>query len=199
MNKQRKQIMIQRIAIPLCLLAFTAPAATQECYPDSTLSAPQSRFTINADETVTDLWTGLIWQRCPLGTHLDTRGTTTPMDDICFLSGVHEYDWGGALQAAQSLNDGGGFAGAVNWRLPNVKELMSITEQACVDPAINQLVFPNIVTDGSPGILIQTPWTSSPVDSNGTQYVASTVSFYNGTFNYDGVENSNGVRLVRDP
>ncbi len=193
--------MIQRIAIPLCLFAFTVPATAQQCHPDVRLSAPLSRFTINADETVTDLWTGLIWQRCPLGTSLDTRGTTTPADDICSVSGVHEYDWGGALQAAQNLNDGGGFAGAVNWRLPNVKELMSITEQACIAPAINQLVFPNVAMDNNQGMLFsQSQWTSTPTgSSSNTHYSSRTVSLYSGRFNYDGVEKTNGVRLVRDP
>lgn len=47
--------------------------------------------------------------------------------------------WQPALQAAETHT----FAGYSDWRLPNKNELASIVEEACVNPAINTLAFPN--------------------------------------------------------
>jgi hypothetical protein len=60
-----------------------------------------------------------MWMRCALGQNWN--GAT------CTGSG-QAYTWQAALQAAE----GSSFAGYSDWRLPDIKELSSIVEQACV-------------------------------------------------------------------
>lgn len=128
------------VMIPAVLVA--APVAAQICSSSIDPTAPMSRYTVHDDGTVTDDATGLRWQRCPAGFTLDDGGTPLDYtDDACDSSGTETLDWQGALQAAQSQNSGGAFN---DWRLPNVKELMSLVERQCAAPAVNMSIFPDM-------------------------------------------------------
>jgi hypothetical protein len=95
-------------------------SAMAACKDSITASTPDSRFTVNGDE-VTDHQTGLVWQHCTLG----RTGST------CSGGTNETYTWQEALQEGDGT-----------WRLPNVKELMSIMEDRCSSPAINATIFP---------------------------------------------------------
>ncbi len=75
-------------------------------------------FNDNGNKTVTDNITGLIWQQ----------------EDNDSL-----YTWENALSYCESL----ALAGKSDWRLPNVRELESIVDEATYHPAINTTYFPN--------------------------------------------------------
>ena len=93
------------------------------------------------------------------------------------------YTWEQALEAAASnaLNS------TSDWRLPNIKELASIVEEACYGPAINLELFPDTPSDDF--------WSSSPdaYDSRSAWYVY----FYSGYGGSHGRDDSEYVRLVR--
>ena len=128
----------------LGLLAATAQA--QSCDASLPLAAPDSRYQ-QAGATVLDKTTGLVWLRCPLGMNWD--GTT------CTGTGTRAtFTWQQDLQQADTSTA----AGYSDWRLPNVKELTSLVEPACVSPAINLRVFPD-----TPGTWF---WSSSPYVGN---------------------------------
>jgi hypothetical protein len=74
-------------------------------------------FTDNGNGTVTDQRTGLMWQQGEPGS----------------------MTWGAALVHCEGLSLGG----HTDWRLPNVKELESITDDARYNPAIDTTYFPN--------------------------------------------------------
>ena len=124
-------------------------AVGQYCDYASTLAtAPARRFIDNHDGTVTDLGTGLQWKRCSegqiwMGSFCDRTATT--------------HSWQGAL----NLADGATYAGKDDWRLPNVKELASIIEEACYYPAFNETVFPD-----TPGADVWTSSSVAPISSN---------------------------------
>lgn len=125
-------------------IAAVTPLAAQTCSDRIDPIAPLVRYTQHDDGTVTDRRTGLRWQRCPAGFTLDDGGTPLDYgDDNCDATGATTTDWQGALQAAESLNNGGGFAGFTDWRVPNIKELMSTVEHQCASPAVNLIVFPD--------------------------------------------------------
>ena len=84
---------------------------------------PAPRFTDNLDGTVTDSLTGLIW-----------------LQDANCASFGSPIDFQDALSAANGLSQGfcglldGSFAG--DWRLPNVKELLSLCDYSETGPAL---------------------------------------------------------------
>jgi len=102
---------------------------------------PNTRYQIlNNGSEVKDLKTRLIWQRCSVGqtwTGSSCEGEAT------------SYTWPHALAAVK--------AGDSLWRLPNIKELYSLVNIACYNPAINEPIFPN-----TPNAAY---WSSSPLPS----------------------------------
>ncbi len=157
--------------IAVALLALSAAVQAETCNPAMTRKAPDSRYTVQAGGTeVLDTQTGLLWQRCSLGQ--SWNGTT-----CAGSAGV--YTWQSALQAAHDLGNG--------WRLPNVRELQSLVEDACTSPSINEALFPGTVSSFY--------WTSSPYAGNGSS--AWIVYFYFGITYYHYKNDGYYVRVVR--
>ena len=164
------------LAIGLCLMTLLNTSASEAaCNLNVTPSSPDSRFVTNADGTVLDDDTKLIWMRCSLGQSWDGSSCSgTPS----------EVDWQTALSEAQEFE----FAEYSDWRLPDIKELSSIVEQQCYNPSINETVFP-----GTPA---EQYWTSSPYISSAVY--GWNVSFYLGYNHHDKKTKPLLVRLVRD-
>lgn len=162
------------IKLSTCLLATTmtfSSLAAQGCNDRVPASTPNSRFTVNSDNTVTDLATGLMWQRCTVG----QSGTD------CSGGRKKYLQWDNALKAAEEST----VAGYSDWRLPNIKELTSILERRCYQPAMNLTIFPN-TPDG------RIYWSSSPfAQSNMSVWIAYT------EYGYDYEENKRDYNLVR--
>jgi hypothetical protein len=78
-----------------------------------------AHFTDNGNGTITDNLTNLLWQKIP-----NTTAST----------------WEDALKYAENLT----FANASDWRLPNIKELQSISDESITKPSINKAFFPSI-------------------------------------------------------
>lgn len=127
----------------LCLFCFIISyvATSQTCLPDFDASAKVDEFVDNANGTVADATLGLVWMSCSLGQVWD--------NETC-NGDASELTWQQALQAAHGYE----YAGQLGWRVPNMKELASLTERSCVRPAINELFFPNTSSDDY--------WTSTP-------------------------------------
>ncbi len=77
------------------------------------------RFIDNGDGIITDLYSGLTWQKS--------------------LS-ASTYTWENALNYCESLT----LAGYSDWRLPNIKELQSLSDPALKNPAISSAYFQNL-------------------------------------------------------
>lgn len=133
-------------------------------------------FVTSADGSeVTDQKTGLIWRHCSEG--MSWNGSTCTGIPVTF---THEA----ALQraAAQAASTG------VAWRLPNVKELTSISDKNYAEPTIDSAVFPSTPSGDF--------WSSTPYAAydNWAWYVSFMVG------NVDGFHSRNQgsyVRLVR--
>jgi len=163
-----------RLSLFLYLMAVSLAIGAQTC--NGTLTAPDSRYAVAANGmTVLDQQTGLIWARCPNGMNWDGAACTGK---------ATTYTWQKALTAADTST----LAGYTDWRLPNVRELASLVEPGCVDPALNTRIFPN-----TPGTDF---WSSSPYV--GSVYVAWYVYFNDGYVSYGGARGlADAVRLVR--
>ena len=119
--------------------------------------------TDNDDGTVTDHATGLTWQQ--------TDDDTT-------------RNWEETLSYCEELD----FAGEVDWRLPNIRELESIVDRDAGDPAINSSfsVAKNPVY-----------WSSTTFGGNTDE--AWDVNFNYGIVDYGDKADRHYVRCVRDP
>jgi hypothetical protein len=138
----------------ICLHTNVAVVA-QTCDPSVPATAPASRFNDNGDGTVTDRKTGLMWKQC-------MEGKT---GHGCGDGSAEVLNWQEALQRAESSD----FAGYQDWRLPNIKELNSIVERKCYNPAINLTIFPNTPSSAKNEKIAF--WTGTPSTSNSKTWV----------------------------
>lgn len=102
------------------------------------VSAPTTiaaRFLDNKNGTTTDQLTGLIWQQVP----------------------TDSMTWEQALIAAEALSLGGSSL----WKMPNIKELQSISEATIYNPSINKTYFSGISTTQC--------WSSTSLSNQGTK------------------------------
>ena len=130
------------------------------------LSGP--RFTDNENGTVTDNATGLMWAK-------DGQGAG------CYNGG--SIRWAQALTYAEGLT----FAEYTDWRVPNIKELLSIVDFSKRQPAIDE-IFVNTE--------VAYYWSS-------TTYIGITaealiIYFYWGWINWQTKTDRSNLRLVRD-
>ena len=153
------------ISIVFSIALFPAMLQAQSCNNAIIPSSPTTQFQVGFDETL-DSTTNLIWKRCSVGqtwTGSSCSGVTSSLT------------WSQALAT-----------GTNGWRLPNIRELLSIVEVSCDSPAINTDIFPN-----TSNLFF---WTGSPYDNNNNAWV---VSFSDG--NDEGGDKATGraVRLVK--
>ncbi|WP_159650796.1 Lcl C-terminal domain-containing protein [Vibrio atypicus] len=154
---------MKKLTIGLALTVIsTFSMAAQECSIEFSKSAPNIRYTFNDNGTIKDKVTGLTWMRCPLGQ------TWNAAQNSCTGKPTGMF-WQAALSEVQSINDSEShslhqFAGKEKWRMPNIKELVSLAEYSCRTPALNAKAF-----NGA--------YTSRTIDGDVTAYVWSNNHF----------------------
>lgn len=170
--------------ISLCVSLFTVisfPTLSQICKPESiTPSHVTDQYLDNNDGTITDVVNELMWSRCSLAVGQNF------MDNDC-TEQTHFASWDEALQAVIDFNAANDSA-YDNWRLPNIKELGSLVERSCYDPAIDQEYFPSTPSE---------PYWSNTFNTMGvysdTYIKGLLIDFKNGS----GVIDETGNRLIR--
>ncbi len=168
------------VPVAALLLASSAVSAQQTCGAAAvTRTQPSERFDDQGDGTVIDRATKLMWMKCVLG--------QTPAAGGCAGNAIAPT-WDDAKAEAQALNRGGRLFFS-DWRLPQVRELATITEPACENPRTNVAVFP--ATPPAPH------WTATSRAG-----AASTTTIYALSFGAEGVQlldksDRAHVRLVR--
>jgi hypothetical protein len=89
-------------------------------------STQENRFVRNNDGTVFDRFSGNTWMQCSLGQKWK--------DGTCYGNAQKV-----SLPTAQTVIK----KNYPNWRLPRLNELTAILELRCINPSINQVIFPN--------------------------------------------------------
>ena len=125
---------------------------------------PILRWMDNNDGTATDLVTHLVWQQ---------TGSEMKMT------------WEQALDHAEEMT----LAGQENWRLPNIKELRTLTDLTRTNPAVDLAAFPDFQSDDY--------WSSTTLAGHTDR--AWTTNFRFGTVSYQPKTASLLVRCVRGP
>lgn len=200
-----KRCLVVCLAICCGAVLLAAPllakAQAQACNPNTPRTVPDTRYSAVSDGAeVKDAGTALIWQRCSAGQRWNGK--------TC-LGRTEAYAWATAQEVAgRALTSSGRasmpFPGTADrssassamvspllpaaiWRLPTHKELHTLIEQACRNPAINTVWFP--------GTRAGFYWSASTFsdDSN----FAWGVDFSDGSGSYDAKAGAYSVRLVR--
>lgn len=162
----------------LTLLLAANLAVGQVCY-DSDLVETTATDDFVVDDsvgTVLHIKTGLMWSRCNLGQIWQASSKT--------CSGVSsQITWQEALLLAEQST----LASYDDWRLPNVKELATLVERSCVDPAMNISLFPSALAENY--------WTATSQNVQ-TDYAWS-YAFYSGKNNLKQKHADLFARIVR--
>jgi hypothetical protein len=133
--------------------------SAQSCREQFIPNSSAADFEDHGDGTLTDRRSGLTWSRCSAGQVW--RGNTC-------AEPAAEFDWDAAETFVRGVNDRGDLFYA-DWRVPNLRELASISEVNCREPRINLEAFP-ATAEGF-------YWTSSRKLIEGPEWVAFTLSF----------------------
>jgi len=132
---------------------------------------------LNENGTVTDDQTKMTWIRCALGQTWNGKA----------CSGTAKtYSWDEANETVNKINQTG-YGGHHDWRLPLVPNLASIVERRCLNPRINEEVFP--------ATALGPFWTS--MEKMGATSFAYTIDFGEGNAGPLLKENKAHIRIVR--
>ena len=144
----------------------------------------------NGDGTITDLKTGLMWEK------LADDGSTQDQDDL--------YTWDDAFSAKVGLLNFTSYAGHDDWRVPNPKELIGILDLQTFDPAVGP-AFENactpactVTTCSCTAYLVTQGYWSSSSDAGSTAD-AWLVDFSDGSVSTALKTGTASVRAVRGP
>ncbi|MFZ3011702.1 MAG: DUF1566 domain-containing protein [Minisyncoccia bacterium] len=163
-------------------LCYNAAGATITCTDGDTALGGQDgyyqkgiapAYVDNSNGTISDGATGLMWKKCSegkTGVSCETGADTTKT-------------WTEALAVCEADTTGG----YTDWRLPNIRELLSIVDYGTAEPAINSLF--NSQSDYY--------WSSTTYLYPGFQNFAWNVGFHDGYANGDDKTDSDFVRCVR--
>lgn len=178
-TKASAVMFFRKLFLATLLVSLGSPLWAQDCHIEARASTPTERFKVHTDGTITDTKARLTWMRCSIGMHWK--------DGNCADVAV-QYEWKDAGRFITRLNDGEGYAGYKDWRLPTLKELEEIVEHRCINPAINLEVFPATLPSGY--------WSSTP-DKDYKKGVWL-VFFLHGKSYMGNVQQAWKLRLVRD-
>jgi hypothetical protein len=99
----------------------------------------------NGDGTITDLNTGLMWEKKSADGSDHDVTKTFPWSTTAVLGQATIWDWIDAINT--EVGNGIGFAGFNDWRIPNVRELQSILDYGRLNPGVDP-VFNHDVSTG---------------------------------------------------
>lgn len=156
------------------LLLFFFIFPVYACEIDNAQMHPQT------DGSVIDQQHKLTWMRCSMG--------QTWNSDRC-EGQADRLPWWDLKTDIASFNADEAFLGHTDWRLPTKKELETLIEASCFEPAINKSIFPLTASSGY--------WTSD-VYEEPTEQRAWLVFFLHGQAYFSDKSVDWFIRLLRD-
>lgn len=166
-----------------CGLSLIAGAQAYVCKYDKILNTTQAeQFVDNFDGTVTDIRFALMWSKCSVGQIYKKESNT------CTGNATNFPTWSSALLSQDTINQLNGY-GYNNWRLPNIKELGTLVERACYEPAIRTEFFPETIN----GLY----WSNTPDNRTNPELKAKVIDMTEGGEFKRNTKNEIHVRHVR--
>jgi hypothetical protein len=134
----------------------------------------KGRFEVQGAYAI-DREAGLIWQRCTVGSRWINAGCQGEPQAMSLSEAK-----------TNATKEGNG------WRLPNARELATLIDTGCGNPAIDRRVFPGMIDDGEGAIPY---WSNSPV---GVANLIAFVDFANAQIDGHSSGFALFVRFVKD-
>lgn len=188
MHKVHVKAALHRVLVAsslgLALMANANAQTSATCFFDTIRASTNTeQYFDNGDGTILDVLTGLTWSACLYGQtfNTDTQG--------CDGAPTPVANFSAAISAQESLNDSA-YAGKQDWRLPNMKELSTLIEYACIEPAMRNDIF-----DSAPSVPV---WSNTPNSQGVGPTEARVIHFADGTELVDDLATTSiYVRVVR--
>lgn len=143
-------------------MVLSLPVFSQICEPLlTTQNISEENFTFNdINGTIYDTVTELKWARCAWGQEWNADKKTCNQFPI-------KLNWQDALITANDLD----YGNETEWRLPDIKELMSIIDFQCFIPPLNTTIFPQPPASLDNGLWSSTPVQTDPVNASDSEGV----------------------------
>lgn len=171
-----------KIFFTASLLMLSSVSLAYECRTTIEATTPTENFLINPEGSVTDLRFGLVWHICTYGQVWDQASSTCKGDPKKIDS------WSEAILSQDEMNSNKAM-GHSDWRLPSIRELSTIVERKCRQPAINTEIFKGTAT----GVY----WSNTPDGIVNPQLPGRIIDFSDGLEVYRAVSPEKYVRHVR--
>lgn len=136
----RRGLSLLSALVALSVLSSCGDYRSEETCSESISRGDKGRFVVNKEGFAKDSESGVTWYRCSAGQRFS---------NFRCKGEILSLNWQEAMDYATEFSEKSG----VVWRLPTASEMQSVTEEACVAPAINHNVFPDIA--------VENHWTSS--------------------------------------
>jgi hypothetical protein len=167
----------------LLTLVCAGSAQAYECKTNVIKASTKSEnFIINGDGTITDLRFGLMWNVCTYGQSYNAGNGN------CEGEPIATENWAQAMMTQSDVNSARLY-GINDWRLPSIKELQSIVERQCRQPAINLNIFKGTVN----GVY----WSNTPDGQINNGLKGRIIDFSDGVEFYRATAPKKFVRHVR--
>jgi hypothetical protein len=181
------------VALTAVLLIPTSVALAQDCNTQMLPTTGGDRFVANGNGTVTDIQYSLMWSQCSVGQTLE--------EGKCLGEPTHFSNWSDALNGAKQAIESGEY-GYADYRVPNIKELSSLVEYSCINPAINQEFFNQtpsaIYYSSTPDTEINVNSIVNTITDNPVGIYGRIIDFKDGTEFVKDINRNRYIRLVRD-
>jgi hypothetical protein len=139
---------------------------------------PAPRFTDNVDGTVTDNLTRLIWLK---NAHCEVLVSGTAMEVVAVLNAT------GTMGGAHCGDVSKSGSHQTDWRVPNVREFLSLLNYAYNDPALSNFAGTGQATNGDPFVNLQSDYKTSTRQADcGGACPPYGFNFYNGKVDENG-------------
>ncbi len=152
---------------------YTSTFGEDSDYVDTPIAmsftGPTQHETYSSDYTTKDNVTGLIWKTCP-------EGQTGP--DCSGNPSLYSWGWWGAHKQCFLLNlqnNGAGYAGRTDWRLPSVFELTTLFDYSTLHRFIDETYFPGTTME-----FMTSSFHSFMHEIRSDYYFSYRVNFYSG-------------------
>lgn len=170
------------LGLSIFAVLMSSSVFAYECKDSIEPTTRAEQFLDNGDGTITDLRFGLMWQMCTYGQHFDSE------TKVCKGDASAVNTWSAAILSQDAIN-GDSQQGYGDWRLPSIKELQSIVERQCRQPAIKLSLF-----NGTSNAAY---WSNTPDGSVNTTAIGRLIDFSDGVEVLRATNTQRFVRHVR--